>query len=208
MMWCLAIGQELIPECCFSIIPDDDDLNRYKTNTCHDYILPTLKQVAALPANVNDMVDVLCQLGATMARSSKAAKAQNATQCKQLNYMKEKDKKKKDKAEKWHGLSYCLILNVASTNGQHPTDEVPESYQTIINESIALADKGLHCQMVTKGPIMSVLCMAQQQASSTAASAGMDVINQATYHFSLSMKTTPFLMPKHRTTLASTSSRQ
>jgi hypothetical protein len=100
MMWCLAVGQESIPECCFSILPDDDDLNRHKTNTHRDYILPTLKQAAALPANPNDTVDVLRQLGATMARSSEAAKAQNATQREQLDYMKEKDNKKKDKAEK------------------------------------------------------------------------------------------------------------
>jgi hypothetical protein len=67
MMWCLAVGQESIPKCRFSILPDDDDLNRHKTYTHRDYILPTLKQAAALPANANDMVDVLRQLGATMA---------------------------------------------------------------------------------------------------------------------------------------------
>ncbi len=66
--------------------------------------------------------------------------------------MKEKDKKKKDKAEKWHGPSRCLILNAASTNGQRPADEIPESYQTIINmESVAMADIELHSQMVAKG---------------------------------------------------------
>jgi hypothetical protein len=67
MMWCLAVGQKSIPECCFSILPDDNNLNCHKTNTHRDYILPTLKQAAALPANTNDTVDVLCQLGATMA---------------------------------------------------------------------------------------------------------------------------------------------
>jgi hypothetical protein len=62
--------------------------------------------------------------------------------------MKEKDKKKKDKAEKWHGPSRRLILNAASTNGQHPSDEIPESYQTIINmETVTI----LHSQMVAKG---------------------------------------------------------
>jgi hypothetical protein len=151
MMWCLAIGQESIPECHFSILPDDNNLNRHKTNTHRDYILPTLEQAAALPANANNTVDVLPQLGATMAPSSKAAEAQNATQRKQLDYMKEKNKKKKDKAEKWHGPSHCLVLNVASTDGQCPADEIPESYQTIINtESVAMADKELHSQMVAK----------------------------------------------------------
>jgi hypothetical protein len=66
--------------------------------------------------------------------------------------MKEKDKKKKDKAEKWHSPSRHLILTVASTNGQCPADETPKSYQTIINiESIAMANKELHSQMVAKG---------------------------------------------------------
>jgi hypothetical protein len=76
-------------------------LNRHKTNAHQDYIIPTLEQATALPANANDTVDVLRQLGATMARPSEAAEAQNATQREQLNYMKEKDKKKKDKAEKF-----------------------------------------------------------------------------------------------------------
>ncbi len=67
MMWCLAVGQELIPECRFSILPDNDDLNCHKTNTHRDYILPTLEQAAVLPANANNMVAVLCQLGAMMA---------------------------------------------------------------------------------------------------------------------------------------------
>jgi hypothetical protein len=66
--------------------------------------------------------------------------------------MKEKGKKKKDKAEKWHGPSRCLVLNAASSDGQCPADEIPESYQTIINmESVAMANKELHSQMVAKG---------------------------------------------------------
>ena len=66
--------------------------------------------------------------------------------------MKEKDKKKKDKAEKWHGLSHCLVLNVALTNDQVPAEHIPESYQLIINsETSAMADKELHSQMVALG---------------------------------------------------------
>ena len=101
LMWCLAVGQESIPECRYHILPNDEALNCHKTNAHRDYIIPTLEQVAALPANANDTVDVLRQLGATMARPSEATEAQNATQREQLNYMKEKDKKKKDKAEKF-----------------------------------------------------------------------------------------------------------
>ena len=76
-------------------------LNRHKTNAHQDYIIPTLEQATALPANANDTVDVLRQLGATMARPSEAAKAKNATQQKQLDYMKEKVKKKKDKVDEF-----------------------------------------------------------------------------------------------------------
>jgi hypothetical protein len=67
LMWCLAVGQESIPECRYHVLPDKEALNRHKTNAHRDYIIPTLKQAAALPANANDTVDVLRQLGATIA---------------------------------------------------------------------------------------------------------------------------------------------
>ncbi len=87
-----------------------------------------------------------------MARSSKAAEAQNATQQEQLAYLKEKDNKKKDKAKKWHSLSQHLVLNAASTGGQVPVKEIPVLYQDIINsETAAMVDKDLHSQMVALG---------------------------------------------------------
>ena len=76
-------------------------LNRHKTNAHQDYIIPTLEQATALPANANDTVDVLHQLGATMDQPREAAKVQNATHREQLNYMKEKDKKMKDKVDEF-----------------------------------------------------------------------------------------------------------
>ena len=151
-MWCLAVGQESIPKTRYSLLPDNDDLKKHKANAHHKYIQPTLKAAAAAPVDPAETMDILRQLGVTMACSSKAAEAQNATQQKQLAYLKEKDKKKKDKAKKWHGLSQCLVLNAASTDGQVPVEEIPVLYQDIINsETAAMADKELHSQMVALG---------------------------------------------------------
>jgi hypothetical protein len=87
-----------------------------------------------------------------MEHTSAASEAQSEIQKEHVAYLKEKDKKKKDKAEKWHGLSPYLVLNVASTNGQVPTEQIPESYHLIINsETAAMADKELHSQMVALG---------------------------------------------------------
>ena len=87
-----------------------------------------------------------------MERTCAASGAQSEIQKEHVAYLKEKDKKKKDKAEKWHGLSRCLMLNAASTNGQVPAEQIPESYQLIINsKTAAMADKELHSQMVALG---------------------------------------------------------
>ncbi len=83
-MWCMAVGQESIPETHFFILPDDDNLKRHKSNAHREHIMPTLDTAAAAPVNPAETVGILRQLGAAMARSSKAAEAQNATQCKQL----------------------------------------------------------------------------------------------------------------------------
>jgi hypothetical protein len=115
--WCLAVGQESIPETCYSLLPDDEDLKKHKVNAHCEYIQATLEAAAAAPVDPANTVDILRQLGTTMAHSSKAAEAQNKTQQKQLAYRKEKDKKKKYKAMKWHSLNQHLVLNAASTNG-------------------------------------------------------------------------------------------
>jgi hypothetical protein len=105
IMWCMAVGQESVPKTRFSLLPDGNDLKNHKINAHCKYIRPTLKAAAAAPVDLAKTVDLLRQLGATMAHSSKAAEAQIATQQVQLAYLKEKDNKKKNKAEKWHGLS-------------------------------------------------------------------------------------------------------
>jgi hypothetical protein len=107
--WSLAVSQESIPETCYSLLPDNDDLKKHKVNAHREYIKPTLKAAAAAPVDPFKTVDVLRQLGVTMARSSKAAEAQNTTQQEQLACLKEKDRKKKDKAEKWHSLRCALF---------------------------------------------------------------------------------------------------
>jgi hypothetical protein len=87
-----------------------------------------------------------------MACSCKASEAQTAIQQEHLAYQKEKDEKKKDKAKKWHSLSWRLILNAASTNGQVPVEQIPVLYQEVINSKTAvMADKELHSQMVKLG---------------------------------------------------------
>ena len=69
--------------------------------------------------------------------SCEALEAQSEIQREHVAYLKEKDKKKKDKAKKWHGFSRRLVLNAALTNGQVPADEIPASYQLIINSKTA-----------------------------------------------------------------------
>jgi hypothetical protein len=92
-----------------------------------------------------------------MERSCEASEAQSAIQKEHVAYLNEKDKKKKDikkkdKAKKWHGLSRRLVQNAASTNGQVPAEQIPDSYQLVINSEIAAtADKELHSQMVALG---------------------------------------------------------
>jgi hypothetical protein len=179
IMWCMMVGQELISETCFFILLDDHELKRHKWIAHREHILPTLNAASASQVNPAKTVDVLRQLGASMAHSSKAAEAQNATQCKQLDYLKEKDKKKKDKAEKWHGLSWRLVLNAASTDGQLPATEISKSYQDIINSEMAvMADKELHSQMVALGHHDAGFPMGQLQASTTATFCGTEKINQ------------------------------
>jgi hypothetical protein len=94
IMWCMAVKQESIPKTCFFILPYNNNLKRHKSNAHREHILPTLDAAAAAPVNPAETVNVLRLLCATMAHSSKqAAEAQNATQRKQLDYQKEKDKK-------------------------------------------------------------------------------------------------------------------
>jgi hypothetical protein len=94
IMWCMAVRQESIPETCFFILPGNKELKRHKSIAHHKHIPPTLDAAAASPVHPAETGDVLRQLGASMACSSKAAEAQNTTQCKQLDYLKEIDKKK------------------------------------------------------------------------------------------------------------------
>ena len=59
IMWCLAVGQDSIPKTRYSLLPDDDELKRHKTNTHHDNIQPTLEAAAAEPINPAEIVRVL-----------------------------------------------------------------------------------------------------------------------------------------------------
>ncbi len=182
----MGVSQGTIPETKFLALPVDKDFKKHTSRLHQACIIPTPAAAAAAPTNQGDTVDVLRQLGASMARSSKAAEAQNATQCKQLDYLKNV-MKKKNKAEKWHGIDHCLVLNAASSNGNSPLTEISKSYQEVINsKTAAMADKELHSQMV-----------AQQQAYTMAVSCGAEETSQATYPSSHSMRITLFQIPKH-----------
>ena len=104
IMWCLAVGQDSVPETRYSLLLDNDGLKKHKTNTYCDNIQPTL-EAAAAQINPADTVRVFQLLGANMELSCEASEAQSTIQKEHVAYLKEKDKKKKDKVEKWHGLS-------------------------------------------------------------------------------------------------------
>ncbi len=83
-----------------------------------------------------------------MSCSTKKAENQHKIQCKQLNFIKEKEAKKKNKAEKWHTTSRRLVLNAALTDSSSPAEDIPTSYLTVINSDTAgMADKELQSQM-------------------------------------------------------------
>jgi hypothetical protein len=52
IMWCLAVGQESIPETRFSLLPEDDKLKKHKANTHHEHIQLTLEATAAQPESI------------------------------------------------------------------------------------------------------------------------------------------------------------
>ena len=79
IMWCLAVGQDAIPETCYSLLPDDNNLKRHKTNTHHKNIQPTLEAAAAAPINPAKTVRGLQLLRANMEHSCAASEAQSAT---------------------------------------------------------------------------------------------------------------------------------
>jgi hypothetical protein len=54
----MAVGQESIPETCFFILPDGDNLKRHKSNTHRKHILPTLNTAAAGPVSQAETVDI------------------------------------------------------------------------------------------------------------------------------------------------------
>ena len=59
IIWCLAVGQGSISETCYSLLPDDNDLKRHKTNTHRDNIQPNLKASAVAPIDPAKTVRVL-----------------------------------------------------------------------------------------------------------------------------------------------------
>jgi hypothetical protein len=56
IMWCLTVGQDSIPETCYSLLPDDDNLKTHKSNSHLKNIQPTLETAAAAPINPEETV--------------------------------------------------------------------------------------------------------------------------------------------------------
>jgi hypothetical protein len=75
IFWCMGVAQGTIPQTRFSVLPDNEDFKTHTSRLHQECIIPTLTAAAAAPANQGDTIDVLRQLGANMARSSKATKA-------------------------------------------------------------------------------------------------------------------------------------
>jgi hypothetical protein len=101
---------------------------------------------------MTDTTNLLQSLATGITRTTKDVKHQNKIQCKQLDYIKEKDARKKNKAEKWYHTSQCLVLNAASINSNSPAKEIPKSYFCIINSNTTgMAGRELQHQMSKLG---------------------------------------------------------
>jgi hypothetical protein len=102
--------------------------------------------------SATDTTNLLPSLATCITRTTKEAKHQNKIQCKQLDYIKEKDVRKKNKAEKWHHTSQRLVLNAASINCNSLAKEIPKSYLRIINSNTAgIVDREPQHQMCKHG---------------------------------------------------------
>jgi hypothetical protein len=147
-LWCIRVHQGQVEESCFSIAPDKGELAAWSARLHREHILPSLESASAVPPSATDTTNLLQSLAAGITRTIKEAKHQNKIQCKQLDYIKEKDARKKNKAETWHHTSQHLMLNAASIDSNSPTKEIPKSYLCIINNDTAgMADRELQHQM-------------------------------------------------------------
>jgi hypothetical protein len=143
-LWCIEVHKGQLEESCFSIAPDNKELVVWSARLYREHILQSLELASAVPPSTTDTTNLLQSLAAGITRTTKEAKLQNKIQCKQLDYIKEKYVRKKNKAEKWHHMSQCIVLNSASINSNSPTKEFPESYLRIINSTTArMADREL-----------------------------------------------------------------
>ena len=109
-----------------------------------EYILPSLELASTTPPSGIDTTILLWSLATGITLTTKEAKHQYKTQCKQLDNIKEKDAKKKNKAVKWHPTNQCLMLHMVCINSNSPTEEIRKSYLRIINsDSAGMADREL-----------------------------------------------------------------
>jgi hypothetical protein len=138
----------------FLLAPDDGELVDWSARLHRENILPGVTTAGTFPTSSEDTAAILRSLAAGISRTSEEAENQNKIQREQLDYLKVKDAKKKNKAEKWHPTSRRLVINAASTDGDFPADEIPETYLRIINsETAGMADKEFQAQMSGTTPM-------------------------------------------------------
>jgi hypothetical protein len=151
-LWCIEVHQGQVEETRFSLAPDNRELPESNAYLHCNHIMPSLEAGSTIPPSAMDTASLLQSLTAGITHTIEATKNQNKIQCKQLNYIKEKDTKKKNKAEKWHPTSQPLVLNAASIDSNTPAKEIPTSYLCIINSNTTgIADKELQNQMSELG---------------------------------------------------------
>jgi hypothetical protein len=131
-LWCIGVHQGQVEESHFSIALDDGELVTWSARLHREHILPSLELASAVPPSATVTTNLLQSLAAGITPTTKEAKHQNKIQCKQLDYIKEKDTRKKNKAEKWHHTSQRLVLNAVSINSNSPAKEILKSYLCII----------------------------------------------------------------------------
>ena len=112
----------------FSIAPDDNELAEWSACLHRAHVTPSIKAATTIPPSAMDNADILWSIAAGISCTSKEAKHQNKIQCKQLNYIKEKDAKKNNKAKKCNPqvVALCSMQRPPtaislSTKSPHPT---------------------------------------------------------------------------------------
>jgi hypothetical protein len=85
LSWCLGVHQGQVPKTRFAVALDDDELSGWSTRLHREHIFLSFFAAAAVPASMEDTVNLLCSIGAGMSCSTKEAENQNKIQRQQLD---------------------------------------------------------------------------------------------------------------------------